>query len=163
MKRFGRLLYFFAGILFLVSCSTSKEARKYESTIDGNWQLQTVTTEGITGKVKAKLLNEADLTCFVGSTWKFNRNNNLGSYDINKNGGECVSVKRDIRWSIFEAKGQPPLFQFKKLDSKLKEIDEGNAGYRFSIIEITNNMMKLRSDVNFEGKEVSFIYNFLRI
>lgn len=163
MKKYGNLLFLFAGLLLFISCSTSKEARKYEHTIDGNWQLQTVSTEGITGKVNAKLLNEADLTCFVGSTWKFNRNNNLGSYDINKNGGECVAVKRDLRWSIYEAKGEPPLFQFKKLDSNLKEINEGNAGYRFSIIEITDNMMKFRSDVSFEGKEVSFIYNFLRI
>jgi hypothetical protein len=163
MKKISGLLLFLGVILYFLSCSASKEIRKNENIIDGSWQLQTVTTEGVTGKIKAKLLNEADLTCFVGSTWKFNRNNNLGSYDINKNGNECVSTKRDIRWSLYQADGEPPLFQFKKLDNKLNPIDEGNAGYRFSILEMNKNNMRLRNDVSFEGKEVSFIYNFVRI
>lgn len=42
-------------ILLVGACSTSKEARTYKKTIDGNWQLQSVLTAGITGKVKVQL------------------------------------------------------------------------------------------------------------
>lgn len=148
-------------ILIFSSCSTSKEARTYKKTIDGNWQLQTVVTEGITGKIKAQIFNEEDFNCFVGSTWNFNSNNSLGSYNISKNGNECVAIKRDIRWSIYEAPNEPKLLQFKRLDAKLKEIDEGG-GFRFTILQADNTSMKLRSDITFEGRPASFIYNFVR-
>lgn len=164
MKKINLVLGLLAAILFFVSCATSKEARTYRKQIDGKWQLQTVVTEGIVlaSQTKAELLNEADLKCFVGSSWSFNDNNSLGSYTINQNGGECVSVKRNFRWSIYEAAGQPKLFQFKKVDDKYKPIEEGNAGYRFTIVQLDKATMKLKSDVTFEGKQASFIYNFVR-
>jgi Lipocalin-like domain len=156
------LAILFVYVLF-ASCSSSKEARNFKSSINGKWQLQTVTTEGIAGTVKAQLLNEAYLNCFVGSSWEFNQNNSLGSYTISQNGGECVAVKRNFRWSVFESKDQPQLFQFKKVDNKYKEIDEGNAGYRFTILQSDKSTMQLRNDVVFEGKQASFIYNFVKI
>jgi len=162
MKKISLALSIFIAVLFLASCSTSKEARTYKNNIDGKWQLQTVVTEGITGKVKAQILNEAAMNCFIGSSWSFNRNNSLGTYSINQNAGECVGVTRNFRWSIFEAEGQPKLFQFKKLDDKYKEIDEGSAGYRFTILQLDNTSMQLRNDVTFEGKPASFIYNFIK-
>lgn len=162
MKLTGFIPSTFFAVIVLASCSTSKEARTFRSSIDGKWQLQTVTTEGITGKVNTQLLNEADLNCFIGSNWSFNQNNSLGSYAISQNAGECVSISRNIRWSIYEAKDEPKLFQFKKLDDKLKPVEEGNAGYRFTIIKLDNNSMQLRNDINFEGKPASLIYNFVR-
>jgi hypothetical protein len=144
------------------SCATSKKARTYRTDINGNWQLQTINTEGISGKIKTQILNEADLNCFIGSSWRFNQNNSLGSYAINVNGGECVVVKRDLRWSVYEAPNEPQLFQFKKLDSKLKEIEEGTAGYRFTILELNSQNMRLRNDITFEGKPASIIYNFIK-
>jgi len=142
----------------------SKEAKTYRAKISGNWQLETVVTEGITlaSQTRVNLLNEADLQCFVGSSWSFNSKNSLGNYNINQNGGQCVSMKRNIRWSIYEADGQPKLFQFKKVDDRYKDIEEGNVGYRFTIVQLDNTTMKLRSDVTFEGKPASFIYNFVR-
>lgn len=155
------LLFCISAMIFLAACSTSKEARTQRRTIDGNWQLETVVTEGITGKIKAQVFNEEDFNCFVGSSWSFNGNNSLGSYNIAQNSGECVAIKRQIRWSIYEATGQPKLFQFKRLDNKLKEIDEGG-GFRFTILQLNDNTMQLRSDITFEGKPASFIYNFVR-
>ena len=149
-------------ILLLAACSTSKQARAYKNTINGNWQLQTVVTEGITGTVKAQLFNEADFHCFVGSTWSFNRSNSLGSYTIPQNQDECPAIKRNFRWSIYEAPDQPKLFQFKRLDNKLKEIDE-SAGFRFTILQATGTTLKLRSDITFEGKPAAYIYNFIKI
>lgn len=158
--------FLFASFLIVVlasSCSMSKEARTYRSQMNGNWQLQTVVSEGITGSVKVQLLNEAALSCFVGSQWNFDNKTGLGYYSISQNAGECVAVKRNIRWSIYEAKDEPKLFQFKKVDNKYKPIEEGQVGYRFTILDLQKSSMKLRSDVSFEGKTASFIYNFVRI
>jgi len=162
MKQTSILFSLLVASTILLSCSSSKQARAYRADVDGNWQLQTISTEGISGKIKTQILNEADMSCFIGSSWSFNQNNSLGSYTINVNGGECASVKRDIRWSIYEAPNEPKLFQFKKLDAKLKEIEEGNAGYRFTILELNVQNMRLRNDITFEGKQASIIYNFIK-
>ncbi len=163
MKYTGKTLQLFFIILLISSCSTSKQARSYRKTVDGNWQLQTIVSEGITGQVKTQVFNEADFNCFVGSSWHFNSNNSLGTYTLSKNAGECVSLKRDIRWSIYEPKDQPKLFQFKRLDSKLKEVDGNDAGFRFTIMKIEDNSMQLKSEIYFDGKQAAFIYNFVRI
>jgi hypothetical protein len=145
----------------LTTCLASKEARTYKKTIDGNWQLQTVVTEGIMGKVKVQLFNEADLNCFPGSTWNFNDGNSLGTYNIAKNTNECTAVVRNIRWSIYETKGEPKLLQFKRLNDKLKVMDDGN-GFRFTIIQLDKNAMQLKSAITFENRPAAVIYNFSR-
>lgn len=161
MKKTSFVLSLFVVIAILASCSSSKEARTYKKTIDGNWQLQTVVTEGIMGKVKVQLFNEADFNCFVGSNWSFNDRNSLGAYSISKNGNECAAVKRDIRWTIYEAPNEPKLLQFKRLDEKLKTMDDG-AGFRFTILQLDNNTMQLRSSITFENKPASLLFNFVR-
>ncbi|MFT3982209.1 MAG: lipocalin family protein [Ferruginibacter sp.] len=164
MKKLFYIFAIFSVVVTAVSCSGSKEARTNRSKVNGKWQLQTVVSEGIVlaSQTKAELLNEADLKCFVGSSWSFNSLNSLGTYSINQNGGECAAVTRNIRWSIYEANGQPNILQFKKVDNKYKDIEEGNVGYRFTILQLDNTSMKLRSDVTFEGKPASFIYNFVK-
>lgn len=163
MKKASFVIYSFLMIFIYSSCSTSKEARTYKKTIDGSWQLQTVVTEGISGKVKALVFNEADFNCFIGSNWNFNDRNSLGTYTITKNADECVSIKRNIRWSIYEATGtEPKLFQFKRLDDNYKEVDDGGAGFRFTIVQVSDNSMQLKSNITFEGKPASFVYNFVR-
>ena len=162
MKRANLFFCSLIAIMLFVSCSTSKEARSYKKEINGHWQLQTVVTEGITGKIKAQVFNEADFNCFVGSNWSFNQNNSLGSYTIAKNAGECAAIKRDIRWSIYEEANKPKLLQFKRLDAKLNEIDAASGGFRFTIVKIDNSTMQLRSDITFEGRPASFTYNFVK-
>ncbi len=162
MKKFSLALGIISALLLIGSCSVSKEARSYKNNIDGKWQLQTLVSEGIAGNTKTTILNEADISCFIGSNWTFNRNNSLGTYTISQNAGQCAAVTRNFRWSIYESKGQPALFQFKKLDDKYKEVNEGNAGYRFTIVQSNETNMQLRNDVTFEGKQASFIYNFTR-
>ncbi|MBS1763070.1 MAG: lipocalin family protein [Bacteroidetes bacterium] len=157
------LVLLISSVIFLGACSSSKEARNDRHKINGKWQLKTISSEGISGTTKSILFDEAELSCFIESTWTFNQNNSLGSYTFNGTGENCGSLKRDIRWSIFEAAGEEPLFQFKRLDSKLKNIDESGGGYRFSIIQIDNSTMKLKSNFTFEGKPAAFIYNFVKI
>jgi len=161
-NRFNIFLYMLFMFVF-ASCTTSKQSRTYTKEINGNWQLKTIVTEGITGKFNAGIFNDADFNCFIGSIWTFNANNSLGTYSIPKNAEECVGLTRNFRWSIYEAKDQPKLFQFKRLDNNLKEIDENSAGHRFTIVQLSNNTMQLRADISFEGKPANLIYNFVRI
>lgn len=163
MNKLRLLLSALAIIIIATSCSTSKQARAYRSSVDGNWQLQTITTEGIVGKVKSQILDEASLDCFIGTNWRFNRANSLGSYEITKNAGECAAIKRSFRWSITDENGVPKLLQFKKVDNRFRDIEDGKVGYRFTILNIEEKTMQIKNDVTFEGRPASFIYNFIKM
>ena len=145
----------------LGSCSVSKEARGIKKNINGNWVLQTITTEGILGTIKTKIFNEADFNCFIGSEWNFIANNSMGSYTIVDKEKGCSPLKRFIRWSIFEPKGMPKEFQFKRLDDKKNAMDNGD-GYRLTVSELDNGIMKLKSEIVFDGHAGAIIYNFVK-
>ncbi len=163
MKKLSLLPFAFALILLLQACSGSKEARNNKKTIDGNWTLQNITFEGITGRLKAQVLDEAGFECFENSAWRFNQNTSLGSYEITKNGGECASKKQNFRWSIYEEKGMPTQLQFKKVDAKFyKPIDEKTSGYRLKITSISKTNMQVKSEIMFEGKPAFLVYNFVK-
>ena len=151
-------------ILFTVTfsaCSVSKEARSLKKSINGNWVLETITTEGITGITKTTVFNEAEFGCFIGSEWNFISNNSMGSYTIVDPKKECPSIKRFIRWSIYEPKDAAKEFQFKRLDDKKNTMDNGD-GFRLTAIQVDNNQMKLRSDIIFSGHAAAIIYNFVK-
>ena len=151
-------------ILFAISiqaCSVTKEARSMKKDINGNWVLETITTEGITGVVKTKIFNEAEFGCFIGSEWNFISNNSMGSYNIVDKGKDCTPLKRFIRWSIYEPKDAAKEFQFKRLDDKKNAMDNGD-GYRLTVAELTGNTMKLRSEIVFSGHAGAIIYNFVK-
>lgn len=148
-------------IVLLASCSVSKEARSIKKHINGNWILQTVTVEGITGVVKTTVFNEADLSCFIGSEWSFISNNSMGSYTLVDKSKNCTPVKRFIRWSVYEPKDAGKEFQFKRLDDKKNAMDNGD-GYRLTVTEHNDNTFKLRSDLVFEGRSSAIIYNFVK-
>jgi hypothetical protein len=163
MKKLRLICVAITLVVLINACSSSKQARTDKRTVNGTWLLQSVTTEGITGKIKAQILDEAEYNCFENSTWKFNQNTSLGFYEITKNGGECVSKKQTIRWSIFEEKGVPIRLQYKRVDAKYyKDIDEGKAGFRFTIVSLDKTNMQLKSEISFEGKPAYFIYNFTK-
>lgn len=150
--------------LFIISfgaCSISKEARSMKKNINGNWVLQTITTEGITGVVKTKIFNEATFGCFIGSEWNFIANNSMGSYTIVDPYKECPSVKRLIRWSVYEPEGGAKELQFKRLDDRKNAMDDG-AGFRLTIVQLDNSTMKLKSEITFTGKTAAVIYNFTK-
>ncbi len=161
MKNFKKNILGFVLIIIISSCSVSREANAIKSKINGNWMLQTISTEGISGKVTAQVFNETSFTCFVGSSWKFSSSNSIGSYNINASGKECSSVSRPIRWSIYEPKGAEKEFQFKRLDDKRNAID-GDEGFRLEIAQLTATTMQLKSHINFEGKPAAYIYNFVK-
>ena len=143
------------------ACSVSKEARSMKKTINGNWILQTITTEGITGITKTRIFNEAEFGCFIGSDWNFVSNNSMGSYNLVDKSKNCTPLKRFIRWSVYEPKDLPKEFQFKRLDDKKNAMDNGD-GYRLTVTELDDNHMKLKSDIVFGGSAGAIIYNFVK-
>ena len=132
-----------------------------KKTINGDWTLQTIDVEGINSKFKAKVFNEADFNCFIGSTWNFISNNSMGSYKLEGGAAGCDAVTRNIRWSVYEPEGADKEFQFKRLDDKKNPMDDNN-GFRLKVGTITDNTMQLKSDITFEGKPGTFIYNFVK-
>ncbi len=148
-------------ILVFSSCSVSNEARSMKKNINGNWILETATVEGISGVLKTRVFNEADLACFIGSEWNFISNNSMGSYTIVDNNKNCTPVKRFIRWSIYEPKDAAKEFQFKRLDDNKNAMDNGD-GYRLTIIEHGDTNLKLRSDIVFNGIAGAIIYKFVK-
>lgn len=148
-------------VIFFNACSVSKEARKMKKTINGDWILQTVTTEGITGIAKTKAFNEAPFNCFIGSEWNFIANNSMGSYTIVDTKTECSQLKRLIRWSVYEPKGADKEFQFKRLDDKKNPMDS-NDGFRLSVVSLDATTMRLRSAITFDGRPAALIYNFVK-
>ena len=55
------------------------------------------------------------------------------------------------------------MLQYQRLDARYKDLDEGKGGFRFNILQLTDNTMQEKSDITFEGKPASFIYYFVRI
>ncbi|MBU3714802.1 MAG: hypothetical protein FGM46_07620 [Ferruginibacter sp.] len=162
MKKTGLIVGLFASLILLASCSTSKQARGYLADLNGTWVLQNVTTEGITGKVKVTVLNEANSNCFNGSVWEFNNNNNLGTYTISQSTDGCSPLSRYFRFSIYEPKDQPKMLQLKRLDSKRNEIDENSGGFRFYISELNKNAMTIKSAIDLSNKPAFIVYTFTK-
>ncbi|MEO6546962.1 MAG: hypothetical protein ABIN94_03155 [Ferruginibacter sp.] len=143
------------------ACSVTKEGRSIKKSVSGDWILQTVNTEGITGKFTAKVFNEADFNCFIGSSWNFVANNGTGTYTIVGGNAGCATLERSIRWSIYEPKDGPKEFQFKRLNDKKDPMDDNN-GFRLSISMPDDNTMQLKSAITFEGKPGNIVYNFVK-
>lgn len=161
MRNLKKITIGFILLIAISSCSVSKEASSMKQKINGNWMLETITTEGISGKVTATIFNEASFNCFVGSSWNFISGNSLGNYSINASGKDCSGVTRQIRWSIYEPKGAEKQFQFKRLDDKKNEMDNGE-GFRLEIAQLNGNTMQLKSHITFEGKPAAYVYNFVK-
>ncbi len=148
-------------VALLTACSATKQGRTMKNSINGSWNLQTINTEGINAKFTAKIFNEADLNCFIGSSWDFISNNSTGTYTLVGGTTGCSTLQRNIRWSIYEPKDAPQEFQFKRLDEKRNPMDDNN-GFRLSVTMLDNNTMQLKSAITFEGKPGNIVYNFVK-
>jgi hypothetical protein len=143
------------------ACATSKQSRLMKDAINGNWILQTINTEGTSVQFTAKVFNEADLNCFIGSNWSFNANNSLGSYTLLGNTPGCIALQRSIRWTVMEDAAGTLQFQFKRLDENRKPMDDNN-GFRCSLTMADNNTMQLKSAFTLEGNVGNILYNFIK-
>ncbi|MCW3089028.1 MAG: lipocalin-like domain protein [Ferruginibacter sp.] len=159
LRTYGFILVIMMGLF--TACSVTKEGRSIKKSINGNWSLQTINTEGISGKFTAKVFNEADFNCFIGSSWNFISNNGTGSYTLVGGSTGCSTLERSIRWTVYEPKDGPKEFQFKRLDEKRNPMDDNN-GFRLNVSMLDDNTMQLKSAITFEGKPGNIVYNFVK-
>lgn len=159
LKKFLFLVLLTTGLV--ISCSVSKSARQDRSIINGNWILNNVSYKGSPGKFTSVLFNDADASCFEGSSWFFRNNNSTGSYMLT-NAANCYGGERFIRWAVLDREGMSSQLQFKFIDEKYKDIS-GGLGYRLDIETLTDQYMKLTSKVQVEGDPVTVVYEFSKI
>jgi hypothetical protein len=157
-----RIFPILAGTIIIASCSSSKKATATAERDDvkGTWILDKISYDGIPQgqKVKLTLLDEGDENCLKGSTWVFPNNGN-GSYTIAQNATtDCPPGERNIVWSYRQENGQT-ILQYKRLPGGVKAKDITD-GYKFNIVSATDAALSLRSNVVFEGTDISINYSF---
>ncbi len=146
---------------FFTACSVSKEAQTQKQIINGDWTLQSIKVEGLTGLFNTKVFNEANSNCFNGSYWHFFANTGTGTYSLPGVTNDCIATTRNIKWSIYEPKNEEKKFQFKRLDDKGNPMDANN-GFRLNIASLTTTNMQLTSDITADNKPVKIVYNFIK-
>lgn len=152
-------VFLMAAVIFLISCSSSKNAPiAPRKDFKGSWAITSATLEGVEGKVNVTAFDDVPLHCFEGSTWVF-PNNGYGSYTINA-GGNCAGGARQILW-LQRVNGGTTLFNFKRMDGvKKSDSKHVTEGYSLEVTSFTDNTFTARSPIQFEGKTVYIVYNF---
>jgi len=111
---------------------------------------------------KAVVENDASVSCFSGSIWKFIPNNNTGKYMINQD--NCTaSGARNFRFTIPppEADGTY-YFMFKPINEK-KQSTNNNAGYRMILKNLEDTKMTWTMTTSLEGKPFVITMNFNKL
>ena len=157
MKKLGITLL--VATLF-VSCSLSKVEKSARKTVDGNWQLNSVTYDE-KGVFNTHLLNDVTATCFENSQWFFRSNNSTGTYNILDS--DCSTGVRNFRWAANEIGKDSGVFDFtlKFTDDKKKDFEK-NTGYRMNLKYLDDNHMQITQTIQFEGKPFNINMNFTR-
>ncbi|MCX2837063.1 lipocalin family protein [Salinimicrobium sp. MT39] len=154
-----KIVFLILSVVFLVSCGSSKVANEARATMNGDWQLTSITYPGNSQNVQVSLLNDVPARCLEGSTWNFISNNNTGSYVVS--GLNCPSETEFFIWSIDgsnAAMGNYDLM-FKPTNSDHKSVT-GNTGYRINLTHLSGSQMTWEQTVSFEGKPFTIKMNF---
>ncbi len=149
----------FASLTVLESCSpktTSGTNVARRGDVTGNWILNNISFDGIPDVAVRGFFGENSYKCFVGSTWNLTNSGN-GSY-ILPTSATCNTKTQTIFWSVSTA---DETFQFKKLyeGEKAKNVSEG---YRLVLASADDNMMTLKSPVEYGGKTAYIVLNFVK-
>ena len=145
-------------VIIISSCSGTRESRTMQRAIRGSWSLQTIVTEG-QEKLKDKLFNEAEFSCFIGSEWNFSKNG-VGSYMLVDKHKTCPEIKRLINWTYVPAGITPATVKIQRLNDK----NEPVTGESFTLVinQLDNATMKLRAEQLTEVNPTVIVYNFVR-
>lgn len=149
----------FASLTVLESCSpktTSGTSVARRGDVTGNWILNNISFDGIPDVAVRGLFGENSYKCFVGSTWNLTNSGN-GSYNL-PSSATCAAKTQTIFWSVSTA---DETFQFKKLyeGDKAKNVAEG---YRLVLASADDNMMTLKSPVEYGGRTAYIVLNFVK-
>lgn len=148
-------------LLVMSACSTSRVANPdggKNVKISGTWTVQDIDFEGISGKVKVSVFDDAPYTCFIGSQWNLIASGN-GSYTL-PSGADCNAGERTIFWGVQTENGVPT-FMFKKMPGGVKPAKITD-GYKLTVKSVTANSLVLQDDINFEGKTVYINYHMTK-
>lgn len=153
------LLAGIVGLFTITSCSTVKSGASAQNErvqftqLKGDWEITSIDYDK---SFKVSPFDEyADVSCFIGSHWRFIPNNYTGSYTLN-GGGSCPSVVQPIK--IDMENGQ---FMFKKLVDGVKAKNV-TAGYALDLMNQSTDQFSLQQNVPFDGTNVKVTYNFQR-
>ena len=156
MKKSVQFLFLFATILFITSCSSTKNATDLKATngnLAGTWTVSDITVDVPADFQVTNVFDEAPYSDFKGSTWDLVRNGK-GSFTLTN------GTKEDIYWST-KGSGENAQFQFKKLNGeKARNVDEG---YTLQIQNITSNSFVAKSPVDLGNGNTGYItYTFTK-
>jgi len=158
MKTKAAILGLMVVALMLASCSLSKSVLQQRNLLSGTWQLNDIYYADTTNKYKGIVFGDQEDICFEGSNWFFRDNNSTGRYTIAPS-SLCQAGDRSIRWSVVDNENGLSQLQFKFVDEKRKDINQG-VGYRLDIANLTEAQMTLRSRVSDNGETVTLVYEF---
>lgn len=156
MKKIINLVFLASTMLFLVNCSSSKNAGDLKTStanLSGVWTVSDISVDLPTGFKVSDVFDEASYQDFMNSEWDLKRNGK-GSYTLNN------GTKRDIYWSVY-GKGADAQFQFKKLyGEKARNVDEG---YRMMVDNVSSDSFTARTPIDIGGGGTGYIkYTFTK-
>lgn len=154
MKKGILFLFFAAAIVFITSCTSSKNGTNLKPTngnLAGTWTISNIMVDVPAGFQVTNVFDEAPYQDFEGSTWNLIRNGK-GSFTLTN------GTKEDIYWSI-SGKGNDAQFQFKKLNGqKARNVEEG---YKLLLGPVSRDSFTVKSLIDVgSGKTGNITYTF---
>lgn len=159
MKK-GLILLF--SVLILTSCGSAEVVNEARKTLDGNWNLSSITFPGNAEDLNVELLGDANAQCLEGSDWHFVSNNNTGYYAVSDM--DCNTETAYFRWSVDAVDPATGNFDFiLKPTNSDYESTMGDAGFRINLVTLTQTDMVWEQTVSFEGEPFTIRMNFNKI
>lgn len=156
-----KIIFLLFSSILLVSCGASKVEQEARKTINGDWNLSSITFPGTSENLDVKLFNTATAECLRNSDWNFVSNNNTGSYTItNMN---CSTGTHLFIWSVNEVNAATGNYDLllKPTNADFKSTT-GNTGFRINLTNVSETTMVWEQTVNFEGKPFTITMNFTK-
>lgn len=156
MKKSILVVLMITATIFMISCSSSKNATDLKATngtLAGKWTVSNISVDIPSGYKVTDAFDEGPYENFRGSTWDLVRNGK-GSFTLTN------GTKEDIYWTIY-GKGNDAQFQFKKLNGeKARKVEDG---YRLQLQNISSSSFIAKSPVDLaDGKTGYITYTFTK-
>ena len=157
-----KIVFLFLSMAVLVSCGSSKVVNEARKTMNGNWQLTSITYPANQQNVNVTLLDNIPAQCLENSSWNFVSNNNTGTFE--PSGMNCDSISRYFIWSIDGSNASMGNYDlmFKPTNANHRS-ETGNQGYRLNLTNLSGDQMVWEQTVQFEGRPFTIRMNFNKL